>query len=118
MPSGKPVSQRTKEKIKEARASGKSIYHIAEMFGVSHATVNKIVPGRMKDILSRSPPVVPAPRPELSKADLGEAARQVICAKLMFSGVSVFRPLTEDTPVDLLVLKADGSTAKCQCKYM
>jgi hypothetical protein len=57
-------------------------------------------------------------RPELSKADLGEAARQMIAARLMLAGLSVFRPLGEDTPVDLLVLRPDGSALKCQCKAM
>lgn len=56
-------------------------------------------------------------RPQLSKADLGEAARQMICARLLLAGVKVFRPLTEDTPVDLLVLQGDHAL-KCQCKLI
>lgn len=56
-------------------------------------------------------------RPALSKGDLGEAARQTICAKLMMNGLKVFRPMTEDTPIDLLVLRSDGNVLKCQCKY-
>jgi hypothetical protein len=37
---------------------------------------------------------------------------------MMFAGLSVFHPLTEDTSVDLLVLRADGVALKCQCKAM
>ena len=57
-----------------------------------------------------------AERPPLSKADLGEACRQIISARLMFQGVKVFRPLGEDTPIDLLILTSDGRALKCQCK--
>lgn len=57
------------------------------------------------------------PRPELSKADLGEAARQMITARLMLAGVTVFRPLTEDTPIDLLIM-SENKVFKCQCKYI
>jgi len=63
-------------------------------------------------------PVECPPRPPLSKANLGEAARQIIAARLMLAGLSVFRPLMEDTPVDLLVLRPDGVALKCQCKCM
>lgn len=56
-------------------------------------------------------------RPNLSKADLGEATRQMICARLMLNSVKVFRPMTEDTPIDLLVL-AGNRVLKCQCKYI
>ena len=55
-------------------------------------------------------------RPDLSKSDLGEACRQMICAKLLLRGVKVFRPLTEDTPIDLVVLTSTGNFLKCQCK--
>ena len=57
-------------------------------------------------------------RPNLSKTDIGEAARQLIIARLMFANLSVFRPITEDTPVDLLVLTEAGKALKCQCKCM
>lgn len=63
-------------------------------------------------------PVVGPPRPELSRANLGEAARQLIAARMMLAGLCVFRPLAEDTPVDLLVLRTDGLALKCQCKCM
>lgn len=55
-------------------------------------------------------------RPLLSKSDLGEACRQLICAKLMLRGYQVFRPLNEDTPIDLLVMTSKGHFLKCQCK--
>ncbi len=36
----------------------------------------------------------------------------------MLAGLSVFRPMSEDTPIDLLVLRRDGAALKCQCKIM
>ncbi len=36
----------------------------------------------------------------------------------MQAGLDVFMPLGEDTPIDLLVLRADGVALKCQCKAM
>jgi hypothetical protein len=62
--------------------------------------------------------VSPKDRPQLSKVNLGEAARQMICGRLMLNGVNVFRPLAEDTTIDLLVLRKDGGVLKCQCKYI
>lgn len=64
----------------------------------------------------REPTVEWGSRPDLSKADLGEACRQMICAKLLIRGMKVFRPLTEDTPIDLVVLTDTGRFLKCQCK--
>jgi hypothetical protein len=55
-------------------------------------------------------------RPKLSKSDLGEACRQITAAKLMFKGFGVFRPLSEDTPIDLIVSTPSGRLLKCQCK--
>jgi hypothetical protein len=63
-------------------------------------------------------PVERPPRPPLSKANLGEAARQAIAFRMMLAGLTVFQPLGEDTPVDLLVLRRDGTALKCQCKAM
>ena len=57
-------------------------------------------------------------RPDISKSDLGEAARQIICGRLLINGIKVFMPLTEDTPIDLLVLTEKGNIYKCQCKYI
>lgn len=39
-------------------------------------------------------------------------------ARMMVSGLRVFRPLAADTSVDLLVLRSDGRALKCQCKCM
>jgi hypothetical protein len=58
------------------------------------------------------------PRPPISKANLGEAARQVIAGRMLLAGLDVFQPIGEDTPVDLLVLRRDGVALKCQCKAM
>ena len=63
-------------------------------------------------------PVERPPRPPLSKANLGETARQLIAARMMQAGLYVFQPLGEDTPVDPLVLRDDGVALKCQCKTM
>jgi hypothetical protein len=57
-------------------------------------------------------------RPPLSKANLGEASRQLIAGRMLLAGLDVFQPLGEDTPIDLLVLRADGRALKCQCKTM
>ena len=66
--------------------------------------------------VSRGPSGDWSTRPDLSKSDLGEACRQMISAKLIFQGVSVFHPLTEDTPIDLVILTKSGRFLKCQCK--
>lgn len=63
-------------------------------------------------------PLERPPRPPLSKANLGEAARQIIAGRLLLAGLDVFQPFGEDTPVDLLVLRPDGRALKCQCKTM
>jgi hypothetical protein len=63
-------------------------------------------------------PIERPPRPPLSKANLGEAARQLIAARMLLAGLDVFQPFGEDTPVDLLVLRPDGVALKCQCKTM
>jgi hypothetical protein len=57
-------------------------------------------------------------RPNLSKSDLGEASRQMTCARLLLAGVKVFRPMGEDTPIDLLVLTESGKVLRCQCKCL
>ena len=62
--------------------------------------------------------VIAKERPQLSKGDLGEAARQMIAARLMLAGIKIFRPLSEDTSTDLLVLSQTGTVHKCQCKYI
>lgn len=62
--------------------------------------------------------VLPKERPPLSKSDIGEASRQMIAGRLMLNGIHVYRPLSEDTPIDLLVLTPEGRVIKCQCKYV
>jgi hypothetical protein len=116
------------------RVKGESVNVIAKELGISPGSVCKIVSHvQLSDDVASAlkrrgcnttnmkrkvESVEVKSRPVLSKTDLGEAARQMICAKLMFSGVKVFRPLTEDTPVDLLVLTEQGKVIKCQCKYV
>ena len=63
-------------------------------------------------------PAIRGARPDLSKANLGAAAQQMICARMMMAGVQLFRPMIEDTPIDLLVLTSTGTALKCQCKYI
>jgi hypothetical protein len=81
--------------------------------GLDDSKVRRASPSRSVVV-----PIARPPRPALSRANLGEAARQVIAARMMLAGLSVFRPLSEDTPVDLLVLRRDGVALKCQCKCM
>lgn len=71
---------------------------------------------RLRSVGERGPSGEWSTRPKLSKSDLGEACRQMICAKLLLQGMVVFRPLTEDTPVDLVILTPTGRFLKCQCK--
>lgn len=104
---------------------GMTLYEIAKKHGLSKSTVFTIIRGMDSSKVKRSAPnrkvvvtVKSMDRPDLSKTDLGEASRQMICARLMIAGVKVFRPMTEDTPTDLLVLKGNGEVAKCQCKYI
>ncbi len=77
-------------------------------------SIQRLKTRRRKKIV---PVVFPEKRPMLSKGDLGEAARQAICAFLLLNGIKVFKPLTEDTPIDLLVL-VGTRVLKCQCKYV
>jgi hypothetical protein len=104
---------------------GLTIYQLSKKYGHSKSSVHTIIYGcDNSKVLHASPKrrvveqVTPMLRPNLSKGDLGEAARQIICARLMLSGVKVFRPMSEDTPTDLLVLRKDGTVLKCQCKYI
>jgi len=111
------------ELMRKERTAGKTISELTKKFECSRGTVHlyvkdcpylKIKVPRKK----RIPETFPVKRPNISKGDLGEAARQSIIAKLMLNEISVFRPLSECTPIDLLVLKKDGSVVKCQCKYI
>jgi len=92
--------------------------------GVSRSTIYKHIKGCDASKVQRASPTrrvvtnpSPVERPPLSKSNIGEAARQIISARLMLNGLDVYRPLSEDTPIDLLVL-VDGSALKCQCKYI
>lgn len=103
---------------------GLSLDEIKTKHGISRSTAASAIRGMDSSLVIRASPsrkVVPrtsvTPRPNLSKGDLGEAARQMILARLLFANIKVFRPITEDTPIDLLILRSDGVALKCQCKY-
>ena len=114
-----------RQQMRDDREGGMTLTQLMTKYGKSRSTVSFTIkgcddskvmwaaPGKkiVKEVKSKS-------RPELSTTDIGEAARQMICARLMLNGVKVFRPMTEDTPVDLLILKENGDIARCQCKYM
>ena len=122
----KPISEDIKVKIRSDREQlGMSLYELAKKFNLSKSSVFTIIRGCDASKVRRASPhrrvvktAVSMDRPDLSKTDLGSAAQQMICARLMLNGIKVFRPMTEDTPTDLLVLKNDGTVAKCQCKYI
>ena len=121
----KAVDTTTVQQIRRARENGSTLGQLVREFRLSKSTIHKYIQGcdhsKVK-IASPTRRVVqqtqPLARPELSKGDLGEAARQMICACLMLAGVQVFRPMGEDTPIDLLVLKETGEVLRCQCKYL
>lgn len=111
--------------MRSDRESGMTLTQLMGKYGRSRSTVSYAVRGCDTSMVMKAAPgkrIVPSveskERPGLSTTDLGEAARQMICARMMIEGIKVFRPMTEDTPVDLLVLRKDGSIAKCQCKYL
>ena len=104
---------------------GLTLSSIMERHGLSRTTAYTAIAGLDdSNVIKASPsrrvvtPVVRPPRPPLSKGNLGEAARQMIAGRMMLAGLTVFQPLNEDTPVDLLVLRPDGVALKCQCKCM
>ena len=109
---------------KDREECGMTLYELVAKYGLAKSTVFLIIRNMNASKVRRAAPsrrvvldVEPMKRPNLSKTDIGEASRQMICARLMLNEVKVFRPMTEDTPTDLLVLKRDGAVAKCQCKY-
>ena len=122
----KKITDETKTLIQKDRETiGLSIYQLADKYKISKSSVSSIVKNCDDSMVKRASPsrtvakeTTPVRRPNLSKGDLGEAARQTICARLMFQGITVFRPMTEDTPTDLLILKRNGKVLKCQCKYI
>jgi hypothetical protein len=104
---------------------GMTLTTIMERHGLSRGTAYKAIEHMDDSKVVRAsptrrvvPPFVRPPRPPLSKANLGETARQLLAARMMQAGLYVFQPLGEDTPVDLLVLRDDGVALKCQCKTM
>ena len=110
---------------KDREQEGMTLYQLVTKHGLSKSTIHNIIKGMDASLVKRASPsrrvvqtVDHEVRPDLSKTDLGEASRQMICARLMLAGVKVFRPMTEDTPTDLLVLKSDGKVLQCQCKYI
>ena len=122
----KKTTDEVRQKIREDREQhGMTLYQLAEKYGMPKSTVFLMIRGCDASRVERASPnrkvvqrVQAKIRPEISKTDLGEAARQMICARLMLNGVKVFRPMTEDTPIDLLVWCRDGRMLKCQCKYL
>jgi hypothetical protein len=112
--------------IREDREErGFTITSIMERYSLARTTAYSAIAGLDASKVKRASPtrrVVPElerpPRPPLSKANLGEAARQLIAARMMMAGLNVFQPIGEDTPVDLLVLRKNGVALKCQCKCM
>jgi hypothetical protein len=122
----KKILEDIRQGIREDREqNGMTLYELVEKYGLSKSAVFEIIKDCDDSKVQRACPsrrviknVEPMIRPILSKGNLGEAARQMICARLMLNGVKVFRPMNEDTPIDLLVLKSDGSVAKGQCKYI
>lgn len=119
------ISEETKALIRKERESGKTLYELVSQFGHSKSSVYNIIKDCDDSLVKRAAPsrrvvtkaTLENPRPNLSKTDLGEAARQMICARMMLNGVNVFRPMTEDTPIDLLVLTSNR-ILRCQCKCL
>jgi hypothetical protein len=104
---------------------GFTLSRIMERHGLTRSTAYSAIAGLDASKVQRASPsrrvvqpIERPPRPPLSKANLGEAARQVIAARMLLEGLDVFQPFGEDTPIDLLVLRADGRALKCQCKAM
>jgi hypothetical protein len=113
----------TVNEMRSDRSSGKTIEELISKYGCSRSTIFSYTkgfnnPSTIRRNKKRVPTLPPTKRPELSKGDIGEAARQCIISKLMLNGVKIFKPLVEDTPIDLLLLKRNGSVVRCQCKYM
>jgi hypothetical protein len=121
----KRLTSEQKTFIRQDRESGMTLTQLMKKYGLAKTTVFYVIRGCDSSKVIRAAPkrrvvvsVQAKKRPELSRVDLGEAARQMICARLMLAGVMVFRPMTEDTSIDLLVLKNNEHIVKCQCKYI
>lgn len=119
------ITDEIRNMMRDDRESGMTLTQLMAKYGKSRSTTSLTVSGCDTSKVQKAAPgkrivggVTPMERPSLSKTDLGEAARQMICARLMLNGIKVFRPMTEDTPIDLLVLSKSGDVFKCQCKYV
>lgn len=120
------INENIKVEIRKDREeNGTTLYELVKKYKLSKSSVFEIIRGCDNSNVKKASKtrtvvrkVEAMERPSLSKTDLGEASRQMICARLMLNGVKVFRPMTEDTPIDLLVLKGDGTVVKGQCKYI
>ena len=119
----------TPSKLEEIRVDreqhGLTLTMIMEKHGLRRSTAYRAIAGLDSSNVQRAAPARPVasrievpPRPPISKANLGEAARQVIAGRMLLAGLDVFQPIGEDTPIDLLVLRADGVALKCKCKTM
>ena len=104
---------------------GFTLSNIMERHGLRRTTAHAGIAGLDDSKVQRASPsrrvlqpVAVPPRPPISKANLGEAARQIIAGRMMLAGLAVFQPLGEDSPIDLLVLRPDNVALKCQCKAM
>lgn len=112
------------EEIKKLRKDGYSLTLIAEKIGFSKSIVSVYSKGITIDKVISREHLIEKVKPinikklDLSKTDIGEASRQLICARLMFNGLSVFKPITEDTPVDLLLINKNNKILRCQCKFI
>lgn len=122
----KKISDDVRKNIREDREQeGLTLSQLVRKYEISKSSAFSIIQGCDDSKVRRASPsrrVVEVAsfkeRPKLSKVDIGKAARQMICARLMWNEIKVFRPMTEDTSTDLLVLRADGRVLKCQCKYV
>lgn len=123
----KKISEQIRYEIREKREKeGLSIDQIAKMYHIGRSSAWSIVKDCDHSNVKRASPtrrvvkdIKPSiKRPNISTTDFGEAARNIVVGKLMLKEISVFRPASEDTSVDLLVLKKDGTILKCQCKSM
>lgn len=114
------IDIQTKTEVVNMYNSGMPVADILTKFSISRSWLYSVITDKHRIKITRSKvvPVTSKPRPNLSKGNLGEAARQVVIGKLMMNGINVFRPTMEDTPIDILIFSSDGRALKCQCKYI
>jgi len=120
------LTPKVREAIRVDREEhGFTLTKIMERYGLARSTAYNAIAGLDASKVQRASPsrrvVQPLdvpPRPPISKANLGEAARQLIAGRMLIAGLDVFQPIGEDTVIDLLVLRPDGGALKCQCKTM